>query len=284
MKKRGQYLDKSEIQEQLLSILKYVDNIARENKINYSLGGGTLLGAVRHEGFIPWDNDVDIMLLRPEYEKLIAVLKKSIVNTNLRLITNDFSSINGNTHPLFQARLVNNDIALKSINLADYRSGGLGVELFPIDFIPRENDTEFINSVKKQMQLALSSDICFYWNSNSLVKCFGKIFIYLPRFLKSKLHGNMSKQLKLTNDLMKSIDPRNSDSVAWLGTFYNEKYSKLLFNSYLDYKFEDTVLMGIENADMYLTNLYGDYMKLPPKDKQTSHEFVKFYWDIGGDK
>ncbi|WKY78773.1 LicD family protein [Leuconostoc lactis] len=273
-----QYLGKKDIQAKLLNILKFVDEIARENSINYSLGGGTLLGAVRHQGFIPWDNDVDIMLIRSEYERLISVLKEETKGSNFKLIVNDFEKGSQNYNPLFHARLVAKDVALKSINLADYTSGGLGVEIFPIDLLPKSNSDNFRQVVKDKMNSALSADIRYYWTSNSRIKSFSKIFLYFPKFLKSIRNGNMSSQLITTNNFMKSVNWNDAKEASWLGTFYDEAYSKELFENYSDYQFEDTVLMGIRDANQYLENLYGDYMVLPPEEKRTAHEFVKFYY------
>lgn len=273
-----QYLERKDIQTELLNILKFVDEIARENGINYSLGGGTLLGAVRHQGFIPWDNDVDIMLIRSEYERLISVLKQKTKNSKFKLIVNDFDNGPNNFNPIFHARLVASNVALKSINLADYISGGLGVEIFPIDLLPIDNSENFRKVVKDKMDSTLSADIRFYWTSDSLIKSMSKIFLYFPKFLKSIRNGKMSSQLISTNNFMKSVSWSNANSATWLGTFYDEKYSKKLFENYSDYKFEDTVLLGIRDAHQYLENLYGDYMVLPPEGKRTAHEFVKFYY------
>ena len=69
-------IDINQMKEIELNILKYVDGICKENNIKYSLAGGTLLGAIRHQGFIPWDDDIDIILVRSEYERLIDILKR----------------------------------------------------------------------------------------------------------------------------------------------------------------------------------------------------------------
>ena len=128
------------------------------------------------------------------------------------------------------------------------------------------------------MKKAYKSSIKFYWMSNSLKKKYVKMILFFPVFLINRLSGSMSKKLAYVNDTFTSNnDNPDAKEVAWLGTFYDEQYNISLFSEYKYYQFENTQLMGIKKANNYLTNLYGDYMSLPPKEKQVAHNFVKFY-------
>lgn len=269
-------ISNEEVKEKVLDILKYIDLISRENDIKYSLGGGSLLGAVRHHGFIPWDNDADIMLLRADYEKLIKLLKNM---TDYKLIVNKFDGSN-NVFPMLFAKLVCKDIKTESINADANINGGVGVDIFPIDKLPVDKNeiVEFKTKSQILMKKAYKSNIKFYWMSNSLQKKYVKLVLLFPIYFINRLSGSMSKKLVNVNNFFQ-FNNNNLDAkeVAWLGTFYDEQYSISLFSEYTYYQFENTQLMGIKKANNYLTNLYGNYMVLPPKEKRKSHDFVKFY-------
>lgn len=276
-------ISNEEVKDKVLEILEYIDSISRENGINYSLGGGSLLGAVRHNGFIPWDNDADIMLLRDDYEKLINILKDT---TRYKLIVNNFDGLSDQLPMLF-AKLVCKDIKTESINADANSNGGVGVDIFPIDKLPsNEDDIDiFKKRAQKLMRQSYKSNIKFYWMSNSLKKKYIKLVVLFPIFLINRMNGSMAKKLKIVNDFFKSNDKNTQSSkVAWLGTFYDEQYDISLFSHYKDYQFESTQLMGIKNADDYLKNLYGDYMMLPPKGKRIAHDFVRFYKVVDKEK
>ena len=131
-----------EIQKAELELLVKFDALCGENDIKYSLHGGTLLGAVRHKGFIPWDDDVDVMMLRPEYEKFIELCKR---------IKTDFRLVNNETDPGFSfafSKISNENTVLKGIHRLGMKHG-LYIDIIPIDYIGK--DTEYIKSLKKEL-------------------------------------------------------------------------------------------------------------------------------------
>lgn len=128
----------------MIDILTYIDNICRKNNIKYTLVGGSLIGAIRHKGIIPWDDDIDIGLLPGEYEKLIKCLKASN-NEKYKLLDID-------TEPTYYypyAKLIDNRTICKELYLKGIDNYGIFVDIFKYNNIP--NDTEEIKKIMKNV-------------------------------------------------------------------------------------------------------------------------------------
>ncbi|OIM20751.1 hypothetical protein ATX59_07490 [Oenococcus oeni] len=265
-------------QKILLEILIFLDSMARKHDIEYSLGGGTLLGAVRHGGFIPWDSDADIMLSRPNYDKFISLIKQS-KRGPYSLISNDYSSFKTVCFPYLFSKISDNNTVAKTFNY-QFEKSGVFVDIFPIDGLPNglNEATAFQKKIHRMIKNAESSSIKYYWTSNEERKILLKLVWRFPKFVVSRLAGNMAKHFSQVNSEMQSYNIDSSENAAWLGTFYNELYPSNYFKKYIDVDFEGHQFMAISEYDGYLKDLYGDYMKLPPKDKRVSHDFYKFYW------
>ncbi|GBD74299.1 hypothetical protein TEHN7126_0218 [Tetragenococcus halophilus subsp. halophilus] len=272
MKKRVSLAEQKKI---MLEILDYIDKICVKYGIFYSLSGGTLLGAVRHKGFIPWDDDIDVMLTRDNYEKLIYHLEKE---------PGDYTFLN---YPItgYQyvfAKLCSSVTYQKSPN-SEINSLGIFVDIFPIDSLPTQSleREKFVIEVKELQKKAVMADFYSYAGSNTYLKKIVKAFLYFPKFYKLSRQSPMKRRLEALNLKMQEFNGKDTKYVGFVCSRYaltKEKFPKEIFEEYNYYEFEGRKYQGIKDADIYLTQLYGDYMKMPPKDKQVNHDFYKWYW------
>ena len=134
------------IKKSEIDILKYIEKICKENNIKYSLMDGSLLGAVRHNGFIPWDDDIDIMLLREDYDKLKRVILNDSNNSRYLYMSNDL--YDDYLYPY--AKLIDTETSAKETGIKAPKNYGIFVDIFPIDKIPIDSreKNRFLKKVK----------------------------------------------------------------------------------------------------------------------------------------
>ncbi|MGX7199739.1 LicD family protein [Enterococcus nangangensis] len=258
----------------LLQILEYIDEICVEHDIKYSLCGGTLIGAIRHKGFIPWDDDIDIMLERTQYEKLISVLKKD----------NQYYLLDKNTsgYRKAYAKLCDKRTYAKSYSKVPIEMG-IFVDIFPVDNIPdsQEEEKKFKNKIAIKDNNAYYSRITTYNGASSLLKVFLKTIICFPLYVKSRINGNMYTQV---SQLESYSQKYNNQKTKFCGCLTSsclrekEKYPREIFNSYSKVLFEGKYFSSITEYDIYLKQLYNNYMALPPEGDRINHDFYKWYW------
>lgn len=250
--------DIEKLQRTILIIMDEIHRICQKYKISYSICGGTLLGAVRHEGFIPWDDDFDIMMIRSEYEKFISVCKKELNTNKFYLQTQNTDKYYAFAFAKIQLR---GTIFLEEWALNVKIPKGIFVDIFPLDNLP-ERKKIFLcaNHLLKNM----------LW-----VKCgYGtkehkrKISYWIFRLLSAPLSIKKIKSIRL-----KLITAYNENiaSQYFSSDYPNEIYFAEWFLQRQSYKFEDRYYFGICKAHEYLMNQYGDYMKLPPMEDRHSH-------------
>ena len=253
-----------ELREIQLNILLEVHNFCEERNLRYSLGGGTLLGAVRHKGYIPWDDDIDIMMPRPDYERFI----KEFVGYKKNLICGCFENDKNWQYPF--AKVYDDNTILKETSRKQVF--GVNIDLFPIDGLPSKPE-----ELKKQIQIL------------------GRIMTLMNKKSRPKMPHHSLKQL-IGIDLMKLIPnslfhlyckriclaydfEETSIAGAVLGVYCEKEiYNKEVFLSYEKLQFERYQFYSISDHDTYLKQHYGDYMKLPPKDKQVTHHNYKAWY------
>lgn len=259
-----------ELREIQLRILSEVATYCKRNGIKYFLCGGSLLGAVRHNGYIPWDDDIDIALLRSDYEKLVADF-----NTDSTLYTL-YTSENKEDYPYPFAKIsYNNSILVEENDVLPFNIG-VNIDIFPIDTVPEEDklQRDLIKSImKKRNVLNLKSIVV-----NKERKCYKNAILKVGKFFY-KLKSTKS----IVNDIIKLAKMYESQSsnlagiIVW-GYGEREIVSKNIFNDVISMKFEGyeyDVPVGYHD---WLTSVYGDYLVLPPLDKQSSHHAFKAYW------
>ena len=263
-------LSDTEIKAILLDMLKYVDSFCLENNITYYLFYGTLLGAVRHNGFIPWDDDVDIIMPRDSFHKLVELFNKSTSRYKLESIyTND-----NYYFPL--SKIVDNQTYLKQRRFKWKTRLGLYIDVFILDGLPddqREQKRIYdLSNVyyKKCWRTALS----FRQDGNSLVK---DCLRYIKR-LNEHIRGQKYYLWKLEK-LSKSYEFNKCNYVCNLNYcvyFPKEIYQKTLFTP-IRHQFENIECFIPERYDEILKQIYGEWKKLPPVNQRVGiHDYECF--------
>ncbi|MGM0167264.1 lipopolysaccharide cholinephosphotransferase [Enterococcus sp. AZ135] len=269
-------LSEREIQKISVDILMYIDKVCRKNDIDYSIFYGSLIGVERHKGYIPWDDDLDIVLPRPDYDRLIKILSTSKEYLLLSPETTD------NYRYTF-SKLV--DQRTRAISKQYYGSddGKLGVfvDIFPIDGFPtnpkeRKILGEECEQYRSNMLMTLNYS---YAISRSWWKAQIKRIVLYPRYKKILKNGdyNFWKMKYEENVTCYSFD--ESDICGYM-EFINETWGIFpteWFRHYEDVEFEGHMFRAIKNRKDFLTLRYGDYLKLPPKEERVTHHPYDFY-------
>ena len=268
------YLTLDEIHAEERNMLKIVIDFFEKNNIVYYICGGTMLGAVRHKGFIPWDDDIDLFLPRPEFEKFERCAEKSnfYLAENIKLLAYDMGSMD-----VPFAKVENTQLKLSKDCLETNTQPYLWVDIFPMDGLP-ESDKETEKLYKKVIKLrrlflALNANSLYLDNySTSRAK---KILKKILRvFANKKIKERVANKLDKLSKTYSYNDSKYVGCIVW-GYGPCEKLLKSDVNS-KEFEFEGLKVNGLECYDKYLSNLYGDYMKLPPVEKRKSHN-LKVY-------
>ncbi len=250
-----------------LDILKKFASFCDEKGLRYTLAFGTLIGAVRHKGFIPWDDDIDVLMPRKDYNVLMETFNKE-VGGRYHLIS-PYDPVSRHSF----IKLIDTK-TVKVESRIDYSKGNLGVDLdvFPLDGVP-EQGKDFDKWVKKLSR-------CYRVHS---------LFIFaLPKTLKGKaklsliklLWGSKEKVLKKAAKLHDLYPYEQSRQVSCLEGWFNTGicFEKEWFDETIEAQFEDSTYPIPKAYDQILTAIYGDYMTPPPKEKQFTHHIDKAYF------
>lgn len=262
----------------MLEMLKKIDEICNKHSINYMLFAGTALGAVKYSGFIPWDDDLDIIMLREEYDRFLQIAETEFEEDEF-FLQKEFSK----HWPLPWSKLRRNNTAYieKYYPKDKEQHQGIYVDIFPIDNLSD-------NKIKRKIQFFASKIVIaksLYkrgYLTNSFIK---KAFIQLCRLLPSKPFIKLVKNVRESSSKM--VHSFFGGSSAYNKNVFTRKIvtdSKIL-------KFEDAQFPVSKRIDELLTQLYGDYKQPPPeKQKQykshamlidTENSYEKYYeWQL----
>lgn len=271
-------IDLNELKTIQCDILNKVHAFCLKNGISYSLAYGTLLGAVRHKGYIPWDDDIDIMMLRPDYDKFVSTFYGAYPE-----LTICAPELNLDYYAPY-ANVWDNRTKLKEKSDSDYKYDfhrgvdiGVKIDIFPIDAVPNGSKKLFGLKYRILEQLKRS---CNPYLGHKKSKNKGLLF-RLGKLLVSflaQLIGYKNIQ-RFILKFSKSCDLRKSDRVDLVVFDYKERdFSKSSFDDIIDIPFEQYTFKSIKNYDEFLTASYGDYMKLPPEEQQIPHHNFIAYW------
>lgn len=263
-------LTHEEVQKVSLDILKHVHEFCVENGIRYTLAYGTLLGAVRHQGYIPWDDDVDIMMPRPDYDKFCEIYKQD----GYRLLA-------PNNHSIFPfARVCDIKKTITDDSFWPWTDveHGVSIDVFPID--GAEDDVE---QLKKRLRNAtrIRQHLIYYRLAKSSIQLKWGISRNIKILVAKMFYSWRNPQGKALAilDGKKYEDSNFVTNLSSPDEYDIEHYEKSMFEKYCLLKFEDAEFFSVADYDKMLSDYYGDYMQLPPKEKQVPrHSNLKNYW------
>ena len=252
------------LHEHILQILLSVDKVCREHDLTYYCWAGTMLGAIRHKGFIPWDDDMDICMPRPDYDRLMTHAHEWLPQPLEALSIETDASYPGGF-----GKIVDGSTTLIEREHSDY-VGGIYIDVFPIDGMTK-------NKLGQKIAVAR-------------YKAMDKLLYFLHRDPYKHGHGPSSWPVLLIQKIFSHEWARKQLRAAYLAYDYesseyvldyddgvNGVIPKTVLGTPQPVAFEGHMVMGVEHADAYLRNKYGDYMVIPPHDNQRQHNF--FYLD-----
>lgn len=233
----------------LIKILEQFERFCKEKNFRYYLAYGTLIGAVRHKGFIPWDDDIDILMPVEDYVRFLEEYPR-----NNRYEVLDVTSHNDYFFPF--AKLVDNETYLHHGGVPITWMQGMYIDIFPMSGF--EKDTSF----EKQWLTHTLLDIEWYWYYVSKDVIHRKLPDCRSRILNEKFRIGFDK----------------ADQVGVLTTLPAKPWilDKSAFGNGCELSFEGKIYKGPANYDIYLKNVYGDYMRVPPVEEQRIHGFPAY--------
>lgn len=263
----GQEVTIDELKESVLGIMDELDRFCRKNGIRYYLLGGTMLGAVRHKGFIPWDDDIDVGMFREDYEKFCGQFY-SEKGYELKCIQRD------KQYYLPFAKLIDPRISLHE---EVYKAPEIGayVDIFQLDYIEKDSPqvAAFYGSgLKKTLEdlkyMQLRKDRSLWKNALILA---GRVMY--PRSLQmiAKDRDDRAVALSCTGPTAWVSNPHG----AW---GLKEVVPAHCFADVKEYPFEGRCYFGPTDYHTYLSSLYGDYMTPPPLEKRVTHHSFTAIW------
>lgn len=258
------------LQKKTYEVLCNFADFLSENNINYYLIGGTLLGAIRHNGFIPWDDDIDIGIIREDYEKLFSIIHKIPKNLIAVHPTN-----NSNTpYPFLLIVDKNTDLF---INYAKPFNRRIGIDVFPLDYFPT-------NKIKQKIcwkfiaffrSLSMNKQNGFYESEKYKKTVRSRVFIASLKFINFFL--SPEKLFSIYEKIVKSLTTKK-ELVGNLYGIYKERevVSYQIFSLGKKVIFEQREFNAPKEPEKYLKSIYGNYMDIPPLEKRKSgHNFTE---------
>ena len=256
----------------LIEILDEIDTFCRSNHIRYYLLGGTLIGAVRHKGFIPWDDDIDICMLREDYERFLSCYNDR--NGRYKLISQRTES----RYHLPMAKVFDTRTKLEE-SVSNGCPIGIYVDIFPIDNCPGnyEESCKFVKKIGVYRNILSLKNIkasrgrAFYKN---LVLILGKVICCaIPRKLIIRKIDSIAGKY------------RNIESIEYVGELVlnpygiQEIYKKEWFDDVSELEFEGKKYYAPCGYDNVLKTCFGNYMVLPPEEDRITHHNNQVWWN-----
>ena len=271
-------VDRSKLKKCLMEIYSDIESVCKKHKITVMLAYGSVLGAIRHKGFIPWDDDMDIMMPRKDFQKFVKIFKKEL---SKKYVLYAPTSEEGVARRFAQI-IKKNTRFVDVYNVNTSFEKGICLDLFIIDNVP---ENQIIRNIKGRF-----ADLIGFIGASVYIKKFDN---QLTRdFMESTKRGKRNYKIRLLIgtvfsffsyekwyrifDKIVSKEEKSEYYSDLTGLYLAPVMKKDIFVPPVEAEFEGRKVMIPNNADIYLKKIYGDYMKIPPVEKRERHYFVEF--------
>lgn len=252
------------VKEIQLDLLRNFIDICKDNNLRYFLLGGSCLGAVRHKGYIPWDDDIDVGMPRPDYERFLQLAQQELpdhvfvqTHSTDKEYPNNFAKLRNSNTTFIES-------SIKNLNV----NHGIYIDIFPLDGT-YSNKFQYKLHLLKIRLLAKSIARVFNFTHHYTLK------EIVARMLSVIYAPTVNYAIKKREKLMKKVNYDNASVVAnWCGAWAEKEIMpKSIFADGITASFDGIEVVIPKEYDKYLTRMYGDYMELPPEEKRVSHHY-----------
>lgn len=251
-----------------LEALKFFDEFCRRHDLTYYLCGGCLIGAVRHKGFIPWDDDTDVLMPRPDYEKFLELYKQENPSERFVLVNDDdvhysgniFATLNDTDHTMVKEYQQNMDTP-----------HGIPLDIFPIDGLADGRIQRLIQYVWVMIYSLFRAQIVPK-NQGGLIAFGSKVLltIFRGRRLRYKIWKFAEKRMTRYH-----FDESENVAEFCAGFYFMKKvYPRHIYDGKVELEFEGEKFFAMKGYDEYLHIPFGDYMELPPEEERLPHHDI----------
>lgn len=254
--------------------LKHFADFCEEHQLRYYLAYGTLLGAVRHKGFIPWDDDIDVWMPREDYDRLVQTFTSEIGNDDWELVSFE----NNKDYYHDWAKLCHKHTVLIPSSFNNSQRNGIFIDIFPQDTTSTTTDRQQFLDIFNRIKHEHKMRIKYFFLSrdfdsrmkNSIKYCISKLMILIC--------GNPRKYFFKYADQLRQTKAQDT---TWYGAVnYIDTQKKEWFDETIKMEFEGMLFCVPKEYDKILTSRYGDYMSLPPESERvTNHVQTAYYKD-----
>ena len=259
-----------QFKSKLLEVLKFTIYFLEKHSLRWFVGQGSCIGAVRHHGLIPWDDDVDLLMPRDDYDKLIS-LGEEMKGTGYELV-----SWKSHDAMIPFAKIVNRNTTIWEIKYHPYVSG-VFVDIFPMDLSAKRKvdilkDLGHYDNILRKYRSSMTS---YSWKDIFELGVHHRLFFLREGILSKFTRRYKFKYLQKLQNLEKENNSSDGNlfvlfSASFVYAYEKEIFKKEWFSDYVLMPFEDTEVRVPVGYDEYLRHVYGDYMKLPPVEKRTT--------------
>lgn len=245
-----------EVREIQLQLLQKVHEICKENQLRYYMCGGTLLGAVRHKGYIPWDDDIDIAMPLNDYKKFIQIMQSDARYMPLSIYTHADSYYN------FFMRFVDKDTLIKMWEYPFLLTSGISIDIFPLFGLPKRADE--VNDFYHKIRRLNLEFIRTYIESTEETE---EVLLQRKKYMSEIIC------------MMEQYDFDESDKIGYLLSKYKEKeiMPRTIYEKQVSLEFEENYFEAASGYKEYLETLFKNYMELPPeKERYNTHNFKAY--------
>ena len=261
------------MQKTTLEITRFIDAVCSRYDLHYSLIFGSLIGAVRHQGFIPWDDDLDVLMPRNDYERFIDIVGNMLPDYY------ELQNFRKTGSKRYVTRIADTRTKIRVESYSDaFNELSVWVDIFPLDGIPDNIILRRIHYLRVYWHKAMCAFASFDETVNKHRPgrpLYQQAIINFCEMTHFGQRLSIQKRLKEYDKALKRYPYDYGEySFCGVGTYNPERqtWPRGAFESYKRYPFEQTTLCGVEDYDSVLAITYGDYMTIPPEDQRAMHQ------------